>query len=239
MVVGDHDGIREGLGDDAVLMVLDGEYDLEAHLLLVVTAVAGYPHGRVDEAVARAVSRAGAGVGIVRSGWRGLPILYLVGVEDDDPPLLVLPPFLFLVGFLGLLPVGALPLPLYAALADPYVAPVGGPVAIVVVVQVGLRGRFTDAAARAFALALFWSPSMALVQTRAVWSSSMSGERWAGGLASSLGLEMVWVGRWSLLMPGGSGDSLSLMGICVSTRDFRGILSTERVHTGTSMAIAC
>lgn len=42
----------------------------------------------------------------------------------------------------------------------------------------------------------------------------------AGG-ARNFGLEIVWLGRRSLLTPDGKGCKVSFIGICVSTRDLR------------------
>jgi hypothetical protein len=60
---------------------------------------------------------------------------------------------------------------------------------------------------------------MALVQTSDVYSSRISGDRSASGLARNLGFETVCVGKRSFVTPAGRGANIILMGICVSTRD--------------------
>jgi hypothetical protein len=68
------------------------------------------------------------------------------------------------------------------------------------------------------ACCLFSGFSIELVQTSIAESSSVSGD---GGvsLARNLALAIVSVGRCNFLICGGSGSSVNLSGICVSTRD--------------------
>jgi hypothetical protein len=61
------------------------------------------------------------------------------------------------------------------------------------------------------------------VHTSVVYNSSVSGDRSGVGFASSLGFDIECVGRWSFLTPAGIGYRDSLIGICVSTRDFNGV----------------
>ena len=65
--------------------------------------------------------------------------------------------------------------------------------------------------------------SIALVQTNETCNSSMSGDFSGAGFDNSLGFEMVWGGRWSLVTPGGNGHRVILIGIWVSTLDLRGV----------------
>jgi len=74
---------------------------------------------------------------------------------------------------------------------------------------------------------------MALVQTRLVYSSNVSADFSGVGFASSLGFEIVCVGRCSFVTPGGSGKSVICIGIWVSTLDFRGVLAIVRVGATT------
>lgn len=107
VVVGYHDGRRHGLGDDAVIPIFDGKDDLEAHLLGVMSAVASNSHGAID---LQASDTTGVGA--------RLPFFDFFGVEDDDSPILVFPPHLFLLGLLDLLPASSLTLARDAPLAD-------------------------------------------------------------------------------------------------------------------------
>ena len=86
MVVGDHDGAGHPLSNQAVLIILDREDDLEPEFLILVTAVACNPHwgihlhGTVRDEWLFTVSSRFRG----RLACRCLPVLDLLRVEDND-----------------------------------------------------------------------------------------------------------------------------------------------------------
>ncbi len=126
----------------------------------------------------------------------GLPFLHLVGVEDKLPvfsrPASISPPrraSLTSSGQHAFRSLWTHPLQIQTS------PPLAGLLSSSSSSGLGSKGGLTEVAARMSALRLFFSLCMALVQTSAVKSSSMSEARSTGGFASSLGLEMVWVGR--------------------------------------------
>lgn len=67
------------------------------------------------------------------------------------------------------------------------------------------------------------------MQTRDVCSSKISADRALSGFAKNLGLDTVCLGSRSFLAPAGRDESVILMGIWVSTRDFKEVGCTVRV----------
>jgi len=98
VIVGDHDRVGHGLGDDFISIIFDGEDDLEAHLFILMSTIAGYAHGKFDlngscgRLAIRPFDRAGC---ILRGSIN--PFLDLICVENDHSPFFIpLKHFLFL-----------------------------------------------------------------------------------------------------------------------------------------------
>jgi hypothetical protein len=119
VIVRDHDGVCDCLGNDIIHMVFDCENDLETELFILVPAVACNSHWKLDLHCSSGNNwRRGISI-----AWHGMlggfrPIFDLVGVEDDDSLLLVLLKQLVFLGFSLLLSKRALPFTLYASSTD-------------------------------------------------------------------------------------------------------------------------
>jgi hypothetical protein len=91
VIIGDHDGFRQRLGDKLAEVVGQGEDNLEPLFFGVVPAVTGNPHGSL---YLPEPPRSRIGMVLHR------PLLDLLRVEDDHPPGFVLFPGLFILGVL-------------------------------------------------------------------------------------------------------------------------------------------
>jgi hypothetical protein len=114
VVIGDHDGTGQGLGHKVTTEVGDGEDDLESEFLAMMTAVACNPHRSLYLEICT------NGTMLV-SIWL-LPLLDLLGIEDDDPQALILHPQLLVLGLLDLLPRSSLPFARHTASTYLYLA---------------------------------------------------------------------------------------------------------------------
>ena len=117
VVVSNHDSGRDSLCNHSVLPILDREYNLKSCLLILVPAVACDPHRSIHLNCSRVHVRLWTVTGSL--GWRlrrrCLPLLYFLGVKDNDTLGFILVPGLLLFDLLDLLPCSTLALPSDAA----------------------------------------------------------------------------------------------------------------------------
>lgn len=94
VIIGDHDRIRHGLSNDFVSVILDGEDDLKPKFLILMSAIASNPHGKLNLQGPFRKCRWGvwviAGDSALAVLCRFGPLLDFIRVEDNDTLLLVL-----------------------------------------------------------------------------------------------------------------------------------------------------
>jgi hypothetical protein len=132
VIIGDHDGIGQGLRNHVVSKVLDGEDDLKAQFLVLVTTIASNAHGQLDLHRGCWVCwRSRCACSSCRVLGDLCPFFDFIGVEDNDSSLLVSLEQLFLVRLLLFLARCSFPLSLNATNADPDLAAIQGLVFVI------------------------------------------------------------------------------------------------------------
>ena len=116
VIVGDHDCVRHGLCNDLLSEIFDGENNLKAQFLVLVSTIASDTHRQLDMHGSRRTRRGCCSTDDRRRLLSSVrPVFDLAGIEHDHPFLLILLECFLLIRFLLLLSRRSLPLPLNAA----------------------------------------------------------------------------------------------------------------------------